>query len=88
MASKETKVMPKKTSGVSAVYTSLTGTVVNACDVINILASAGKQLAQNAESAAMAARLTNEMELFDALSELDPEKLAKVKEMKELLRSM
>lgn len=85
---KETKAMPKKTSGISAVYTSLTGTIVHTCDVVNILASAGKQLAQNAESAAMASRLTNEMELFEALSTLDPEKLAKVQEMKEMLRNM
>lgn len=88
MATKETKTMPKKTSGISAVYSSVTGTIVNTCDVINILASAGKQLAMNAESAAMAARVNNENELIEALGDIDAEKLAKVQEMKNLLRNM
>lgn len=82
------KTMAKKTNGISAVYSSITGTVVSACDVINILASAGKQLAQNAETAAMVSRVNQETELYEAFNELDTEKLAKVQELKALLRNM
>jgi hypothetical protein len=67
----------KKSSGIGAVYSSTTGTVVTVFNSVNTLASAGRMLAQNAEVQAMISRVESSNALLETMG-VDTEKLEAV----------
>lgn len=85
--------MAKKTSGISAVYSSVTGTVVTVASSLDVLASAGNQLAKNAEVQAMISRIESSNSLLEAMgidmSNKDPsQRLADASAIMTALRTM
>lgn len=60
-------VAMKKSSGIGAVYSSSTGSIVSAFNTVNTLASAAHMLAQNAESQAMISRVESSNALLEVM---------------------
>jgi len=83
----------KKHSGIGAVYSSTTGTVVTVFNSVNVLASAGKMLAQNAEVQAMISRVESSNSLLETMGvdtgELNAvDRITQASSLMEALRNM
>lgn len=86
-------VKMKKSSGLGAVYSASTGSVVSVFNSINTLASSAHMLAQNAEVQAMISRVESSNSLLDVMgvdtSGMTPDvKIANASALMEALRNM
>lgn len=77
-----------KDSGITAVYTSLTGSIVTTSRVVNSVANAAQSLANQAEQSAQISLIESSKNLLAALGDGGLETIQSAKEVMEALRKM